>query len=62
MPWLGATVHLATTSWLQLKYVTESLSGSSQEREKCWTHSLVDFCHRLAKGLVNLSQSTTNLY
>lgn len=58
MLWLGAIVHLATTSWQQLKYVTESLSGSSQQRSA----GLGDFCCRLAKGLVVLSESATNLF
>lgn len=58
--WPGAIVHLATTSW-QRRWVCDRISEWQRSAEKCWTCALVDFCCRLAKGLVVLSESAANL-
>lgn len=58
--WLSAIVHLAITSWQQLKYEKESLSGSGQQRRAGCTHWLTFLC-RLAKRLAVLGGSATDL-
>ena len=55
MLWLGAIVHLATTSWQQLKYVTELVRGGSLQgragHAQCWTFFSFFFFVSQLKGL-----------